>query len=456
MLFYERIGKELGEQNMELSFKNLLSIIFGKIISIIVIMFIFAVVGYATIFLVDKPIYSNTANIYIQIGTVTSSTSSTLDYCVFRLNQNDFRNSLLNNQYSISIGQKNIENMSKKEYTEFMNKIVLAKSSDNTKIIVTFKSEDEKELKALTSEFIVKATATLNNELKINTVNILGGSDSTIVKEMKNPLIYAVIVSFVSGLIYIVVLIFIEIVKKPIRDNTMLKELGFNCIGIIRKTDVNSLTSIYDLNKDNLRNIRTNLDFDMMKKEIKNPCFLITSYSDSSIKTKIVYSLANTFAMLNKKTILIDGNLREATLSNLMKMNNKKGLSDLINSDIKIDDVINKINDNLDFIPAPGFNNKSTELLNDIKLKDIINELKTKYDYIIFDTASMDRCVDAQVLSQFVNATIVLTEHENSTLSQLDYVSNKFTSAGVTNIYVVIDNYKNTGLNRFFTNNYQY
>ena len=68
----------------------------------------------------------------------------------------------------------------------------------------------------------------------------------------------------------------------------------------------------------------------------------------------------------------------------------------------------------------------------------------------------MNRCVDAQVLSQFVNATVILSDFEKSNLNQLDYVVTKFKTAEVQHTYVIINDYKNTGLNRFFTANYQY
>ena len=175
-------------------------------------------------------------------------------------------------------------------------------------------------------------------------------------------------------------------------------------IGVIRKyTEKNDAdnTEILTLQKpksifaESVRSVRTNLSFLATEKGSKVVC--ITSEISGEGKSFVTLNLASTLAMIDKKVILLAGDLRRSKLFKTFNVPNTKGLSTYLSyqdSDLKSLIHTSK-QENLDFLLSGPVPPNPSELMYSDRFTDMITELKTMYDYILIDTAPVGLVSDA-------------------------------------------------------------
>ncbi len=151
--------------------------------------------------------------------------------------------------------------------------------------------------------------------------------------------------------------------------------------------------------------IRANLLF--LGKGEKCPVFAITGADYDEGKTTNSINVAKIFAMMGKKTLLVDADLRNGNIADEFGIKNSKGLSEYIAgiSSLKIHE--NK-EPNLDIITTGAFPPNPTDLLISEKWKKMIEEKKEKYDVIIIDTPSIGVVADGVEVVNVATAFVVV------------------------------------------------
>ncbi|WP_457269736.1 GumC family protein [Pedobacter sp. UYEF25] len=145
---------------------------------------------------------------------------------------------------------------------------------------------------------------------------------------------------------------------------------------------------------ESVRSVRTNLSFLASHKKSKIIC--ITSEISGEGKSFVTVNLASTLALIEKKVVLIAGDLRKSKLHNAFGVENKKGLSTLLSGQSSLSEVLIKDNNQLvDFIPSGPIPPNPSELLHTDAMRKLLAELATMYDYILIDTAPIGLVSDA-------------------------------------------------------------
>lgn len=124
----------------------------------------------------------------------------------------------------------------------------------------------------------------------------------------------------------------------------------------------------------------------------------ITSPSTGEGKTFVAANLANAFADLGRKTILVDGDTRRGDLHYILERDRKPGLTDFLMNGGSHKIVQTTDNAKLHFV---GFGSRSTsspELLNSTNMQTFLAGLKRRYEVILFDCPPMAAGSDAFVL----------------------------------------------------------
>ena len=135
------------------------------------------------------------------------------------------------------------------------------------------------------------------------------------------------------------------------------------------------------------RTLRSSLLF-MERGKPQPRIFVVTSAVPSEGKTTVAANLAVALAFANARTLLVDADLRRGNLHKTFETDNSKGLSELLQSDLSVDDFIHKTGvDCLDFIPCGKFPDRPGELLLSKRVDDILSVLRERYDFVIFDSA---------------------------------------------------------------------
>lgn len=156
--------------------------------------------------------------------------------------------------------------------------------------------------------------------------------------------------------------------------------------------------------------VQTNLDFMDIDHKEGGKVIMITSINPDAGKTFISANLGTSIASVNDKVVVVDLDLRKATLTRKLQIGTKRlGVSNyLAGMEENIFDLIHPSNENglLDIIPSGTIPPNPADLLKGSRFDKMIADLKTKYDYILLDTPPYGVVVDAQLCSRVADLTI--------------------------------------------------
>ena len=162
--------------------------------------------------------------------------------------------------------------------------------------------------------------------------------------------------------------------------------------------------------------LRTNL----MMTGNRNPCCVIqvTSPNPGEGKSMTAADLAVCFAILGKKTLLMDCDLRNPIQKKLWNIPNGDGMSDLLNSLDKA--VLHQIGSRPFFVLCGGNSvSNSAELLASGRFREVLGYLKSRYDCIIMDSPPVNPVADGQILAQYADCVLVTAAYGKTTLKDL-------------------------------------
>ncbi|MCE1189142.1 MAG: polysaccharide biosynthesis tyrosine autokinase [Ignavibacteria bacterium] len=159
---------------------------------------------------------------------------------------------------------------------------------------------------------------------------------------------------------------------------------------------------------ESFRALRTRVQFSRVDTEALKTV-LITSSAPSEGKTIICTNLAGSFALSNKKTLILDCDLRKPRIHSFFKTNRYPGLVDYLFDQVPFDDIVrtSEIPD-LYYITAGTIPPNPSEILESQKMKDFINSLRDKYDYILLDSPPIIAVTDSEILARVADATALV------------------------------------------------
>ena len=189
------------------------------------------------------------------------------------------------------------------------------------------------------------------------------------------------------------------------------------------------------------RAIRTNIEYSNVDQNTKT--ILVTSSDKNEGKTTTVSNLAVSFANLNKKVLLIDCDLRNASIHKMFKINNIYGLTDILAKDRAVDKCIQKTElENLYVLTAGAIPPNPAEILSSEKMKNLIEDLKNIYDYIFIDTPPIGLVTDAGALSSFIDGVVLVVKSESIEKKYLEETKKKLDAVDARILGAILNSYK--------------
>lgn len=174
-------------------------------------------------------------------------------------------------------------------------------------------------------------------------------------------------------------------------------------------------------------NIRANLMF--AGKGQQCPVYAVTSADDNEGKTVNAYNLARSYAMLGRKVLLIDADMRESGLEKLTNIQEDNGLSLYLAEIEKKPAIINKM-DGLDIIPAGKVPPNPAELLEGGRWNELIESCKSQYDIIFIDFPSLGIVSDALFAVDNVTAYILVVRESYTRFERDEMIVQKLEAIG--------------------------
>ena len=205
---------------------------------------------------------------------------------------------------------------------------------------------------------------------------------------------------------------------------------------------------------EQFRVTRTNLQFFITDK--KSPVILVTSSIAGEGKTFTSMNLGAVWALANKKTVILELDLRKPKISRSFGLFDKKGISDYIIGDVSKEElpVLVQNTNNLYIVPAGPIPPNPSELLLDEKINELFNYLKANFDVIIIDSAPIGLVSDAKVLSRFANAVVFIVRQRYTPKKQLDFINELYLKKTFTTMCLLVNDVKLTGAHSYYSYGY--
>ncbi len=202
------------------------------------------------------------------------------------------------------------------------------------------------------------------------------------------------------------------ITRRDIQNITPYSILG-NIFHSDRKSTKMLIDHPYNPTSESIRKLRANLQVMHHSKPKLN--LLITSSTSNEGKSFVSVNLAIAHALIDKKTILLDFDLRKPKIHEKLNLQNEIGMSNYLSNRASLEEIIQKnIVENLDVITSGPIPPNPVELISHESTNLLINQLKEHYDFIIIDSPPLNAVADTNLLSWMVDYNLLVIRH-NST-----------------------------------------
>jgi polysaccharide biosynthesis transport protein len=205
------------------------------------------------------------------------------------------------------------------------------------------------------------------------------------------------------------------------------------------------------------RALRTRIQFAHPDKESLKT-ILITSSAPQEGKTTIAVNLAGSFAQANKKTIIIDCDLRKPRIHNVFNSERFPGLIDYLFGKSKLDEIIRKTDaQNLNYITSGTIPPNPAEMLESNAMKDFLNTIRESYDIVLLDSPPVIAVTDSEILSSMVDASILVVSAETTETELLEKSVELIKRDGPSFIGTVLNNFSyKSGYGSYYKYYYYY
>jgi capsular exopolysaccharide synthesis family protein len=196
-----------------------------------------------------------------------------------------------------------------------------------------------------------------------------------------------------------------------------------------------------------LRIIRTNLEFMAAKvNEDQAKTFFVTSTLPKEGKTFVASNLAATFALSDKKVLLIGMDLRNPQLDKYFSLPDKGITNYLSSKDLNIEDLLIKQNGYQNFyvLPAGVIPPNPAELLMNSKVDHLFKKLKMKFDYIIVDTSPVSLVADTLLTAKHADCFIYVARANVLEKNMLHLPNSLYKDNKLPNMCLLLNDTKTT------------
>lgn len=245
--------------------------------------------------------------------------------------------------------------------------------------------------------------------------------------EIMIPGVLILITSIVTGLIFLR-----ELLDQRVRSAADVKMIpDAALIGMIPSADEDrrsrrTIDRVVEqqpagLLAESFRQVRTAVLSKMDRRGYKT--VMVVSAKPRAGVTSIAQNLGASCALSGRRVLIIDANFRRPNVANLMGINGRPGLADLLTGQEDIDTAVDMVQttstQNLSVLPAGNSENAAVELFENPRFRELMARLESDYDLLIIDAPPALLTSDAQLLSRHVDAMLLVSRARSDTRGML-------------------------------------
>lgn len=214
-------------------------------------------------------------------------------------------------------------------------------------------------------------------------------------------------------------------------------------LGEIPKTDQTGNVLVKENSTDSftemVRLLRANLLF-VMDSPDKKVINMLSSVSGEG-KSFVTINLAISLALLEKKVLIIELDVRKPRLADYIGIENKSGITLYLSGQINQNELIKPtgIHPNLSIITAGTIPPNPNELLAKPALDQLIDDLRRQFDYIVIDTAPIGVVSDSLLLNRLADVTLYVVRAEFTPKKDIEDATTLYKKKKIKNMYFVLN-----------------
>lgn len=195
---------------------------------------------------------------------------------------------------------------------------------------------------------------------------------------------------------------------------------------------------------EQFRILRSNLQYVLTKSP--KPVVMVTSSFSGEGKSFISTNMGGVMALANKKTIILEFDIRKPKIVSGLDMPKHAGLTNYILGQVKVEQLPVPVPgyDHLFILPCGPIPPNPAELLLDTKLDELFSYLKANFDVIIMDTAPVGMVSDALTLSKYADCTLYIVRQGHTYKKQISLVDDYYRDHKLPKLSIVINDVKVT------------
>ena len=172
----------------------------------------------------------------------------------------------------------------------------------------------------------------------------------------------------------------------------------------------------------------------------------VSSVKPGEGKSTTSTNIALAFARAGYKTLLVDADIRNSVMSGVFKSREKiTGLTDFLSGTTDLSHGLCDTNvDNLFVIQAGPISPNPTALLQSENFDTMIETLRKYFDYVIVDTAPIGMVIDAAIIAQKCDASILVTAAGETKRRDVLKAKEQLEQTGVPFLGVVLNKFNTT------------
>lgn len=190
------------------------------------------------------------------------------------------------------------------------------------------------------------------------------------------------------------------------------------------------------------RVVRTNVEF-MSNSYDNAKVFMVTSINPGSGKTFVTINLASSFALKDKKVIVLDLDIRKGSVGRYLNVGTKtRGVANYLSgqeTDWKKMIVNSADCPRLDILPCGTIPPNPAELLSNGRLEELIADLREQYDYIFLDSAPVDIVADTAIIADQADMTIFVIRTGLLSKDMIPTIEGYYTDKKLKNMGLVLN-----------------
>lgn len=201
------------------------------------------------------------------------------------------------------------------------------------------------------------------------------------------------------------------------------------------------------------RGIRTSIEFSNLDKNLQ--VITVTSSMQNEGKSTVLANLAVSFANLDKKVLIMEGDLRNPSVHRMFNISNIKGLTDILLQNKVFADCVHCTDvKNLHVLTCGAIPPNPSEMLSSKKIRDFIESLREYYDYIFIDAPPIGIVTDAGIISTFTDGCIFVVGAGDADIEMVKVSKERLEKVGANILGVVLNKFEASGASGYY--NYYY